>query len=391
MKVFKSVAAVLLSAAMIISLTACHKKGETVMTVGETTIDSGLYLAFQYSAYSEFISDVSASSEESVPSGASYSYFNDKTHPDDGLSLNDWVNNRTKELVKEYGAVKELCRQNNITLTVAEQDTADQYAEAYWENQGVKMYYEDYGVSYSTYKETIAYNFLTSKLFSFYYEKADDAVAGSGSKAVSDEEIAGAINNYAVLADHIDNKLSATYDEDGNSIAVSDEERDAAKAKLQGYADRINKGTSFDTIKAEFAAESGSTDTDTSSTVPSSGTATSIYTATAKAYTKNDSDTTNYNLFNGFKDTEGFEYGKAMVVEGDTDDFKMVIIYDLSKDPYYLETYRSAVIRDLKTDEFEDFLKTEAENIGVTENSSLIKFYSPSKIDFDKARQNAAS
>lgn len=55
MKVFKSVAAVLLSAAMIISLTACHKKGETVMTVGETTIDSGLYLAFQYSAYSEFI------------------------------------------------------------------------------------------------------------------------------------------------------------------------------------------------------------------------------------------------------------------------------------------------------------------------------------------------
>ena len=193
------------------------------------------------------------------------------------------------------------------------------------------MYYEDYGVSYSTYKETIAYNFLTSKLFSFYYEKADDAVAGSGSKAVSDEEIAGAINNYAVLADHIDNKLSATYDEDGNSIAVSDEERDAAKAKLQGYADRINKGTSFDTIKAEFAAESGSTDTDTSSTVPSSDTATSIYTATAKAYTKNDSDTTNYNLFNGFKDTEGFEYGKAMVVEGDTDDFKMVIIYDLSR------------------------------------------------------------
>ena len=52
MKVFKSVAAVLLSAAMIISLTACHKKGETVMTVGETTIDSGLYLAIQYSAYS---------------------------------------------------------------------------------------------------------------------------------------------------------------------------------------------------------------------------------------------------------------------------------------------------------------------------------------------------
>ena len=78
-------------------------------------------------------------------------------------------------------------------------------------------------------------------------------------------------------------------------------------------------------------------------------------------------------------------------MEGDTDDFKMVIIYDLSKDPYYLETYRSAVIRDLKTDEFEDFLKTEAENIGVTENSSLIKFYSPPKIDFDKARQNDAS
>ena len=391
MKALKTISAVLLSVAVILSFAACHKKGETVMTVGETKIDSGLYLAFQYNAYNQFISDVSADPDTSVPSNVSYSYFNDLTHPEDGTSRIEWINQKTKEFCREYGAVMKLCKDNNISLSVAEEDTASQYANAYWENQGVKILYEQSGVSFNTYKETMRYNFLYSKLFKFYYGKADEAVPGSGSKAVSDEEVAAGINDYAVLADHLDNKLSATYDESGNSTAVTDEQREAAKAKLQGYADRINNGTSFETIRAEYAAETGTTDKDASATVPSSDNYTSIYTATAKAYTKNDSDLTNYNLFKGFKSTDGFEYGKAIVVEGETDDFKLVILYDLSKDQYYCEKYHDAVISELKSDEFKDMLTSKADELGVKENSSLVKFYSPDKIDFDKARQNAAS
>lgn len=391
MKALKTISAVLLSVAVILSFTACHKKGETVMTVGETKIDSGLYLAFQYNAYNQFISDVGSDPDTSVPSNVSYSYFNDFSHPEDGTPRLEWIEQKTKELCKEYGAVMKLCKDNNITLSVAEEDTADQYANAYWENQGVKILYEQSGVSYNTYKETMRYNFLYSKLFEFYYGKADEAVPRSGSKAVTDEEVAAGINDYAVLADHLDNKLSATYDESGNSTAVTDEQREAAKAKLQGYADRINNGTSFETIRAEYAAETGTTDEDASATVPSSDNYTSIYTATAKAYTKNDSDLTNYNLFKGFKSTDGFEYGKAIVVEGETDDFKLVILYDLSKDQYYCEKYHDAVISELKSDEFKDMLTSKADELGVKENSSLVKFYSPDKIDFDKARQNAAS
>ncbi len=391
MKALKTISAVLLSVAVILSFAACHKKGETVMTVGETKIDSGLYLAFQYNAYNQFISDVGSDPNNSIPSSVSYSYFNDFSHPEDGTPRLEWIEQKTKELCKEYGAVMELCKQNNITLSVTEEDTASQYATAYWENQGVKILYEQSGVSFNTYKETMRYNFLYSKLFEFYYGKANEAVPGSGSKAVTDEEVAAAINDYAVLADHIDNKLSATYDESGNSTAVTDEQREAAKAKLQAYADRINSGTSFETIKAEYAAETGATDEDSSTAVPSSDNYTSIYTATAKAYTKNDSDLTNYNLFKGFKSTDGFEYGKAIVVEGETDDFKLVILYDLSKDQYYCEKYHDAVISDLKEDEFKELLSSKADELVVDENSSLVKFYGPDKIDFDKARQNAAS
>ena len=391
MKAFKKISAVLLTVAVVLSFASCHKKGETVITVGETKIDSGLYLAFQYTAYNQFISDVGSDENNSIPSDVSYAYFNDFNHPGDETPRVEWIEQRTKELCEQYGAVMELCKQNNISLTVAEENTADQYATAYWENQGVQMLYESNGVSFSTYKETMRYNFLYSKLFEFYYGKADESVPGSGSKAVSDAEIAEAINNYAVLADHLDNKLSSTYDESGNSTSVTDEQREEAKAKLQRYADRINSGTSFADIRAEYAAETGATDEETSTTVPSSENYTSIYTATAKAYTKNDSDATNYNLFNGFKSTDGFEYGKAMVVEGETDDFKLVIIYDLSKDQYYCEQYHDAVVSDLKQDEFEEFLGTKADEMGVNENSSLVKFYSPEKIDFDKARQNAAA
>lgn len=104
MKALKTISAVLLSVAVILSFAACHKKGETVMTVGETKIDSGLYLAFQYNAYNQFISDVSADPDTSVPSNVSYSYFNDLTHPEDGTSRIEWINQKTKEFCREYGA-----------------------------------------------------------------------------------------------------------------------------------------------------------------------------------------------------------------------------------------------------------------------------------------------
>ena len=105
MKALKTISAVLLSVAVILSFAACHKKGETVMTVGETKIDSGLYLAFQYNAYNQFISDVGSDPDNSIPSSVSYSYFNDFSHPEDGTPRLEWIEQKTKELCKEYGAV----------------------------------------------------------------------------------------------------------------------------------------------------------------------------------------------------------------------------------------------------------------------------------------------
>ena len=73
---------------------------------------------------------------------------------------------------------------------------------------------------------------------------------------------------------------------------------------------------------------------------------------------------------------------------------KADILIDLTRpDCYPMQylTYHDAIVRELKSDEFEDFLAQQADSIGVSENSSLVKFYRPEKIDFDKAAQNAVS
>ena len=59
------------------------------------------------------------------------------------------------------------------------------------------------------------------------------------------------------------------------------------------------------------------------------------------------------------------------------------MIYEIAKDPYYLEQYRPTLLQAIKGDEFDDFLAEQGKTLTVTANNSLVKYYKPTKIDFD--------
>ncbi len=391
MKYFKSIIAIILAAIMIFSLTACHKKNEVVMTIGDTEIQSGLYLSMQYTAYSEFMDDVNKSLGDN-PDIGSYADYKNYIHPDDGKSMTDWVNERTKQLCMQYAALQKLSADNGIALTVDDESYVDNYAKYYWENN-LQMLYESNGVSYDSYKKSIAFNYKLSKLFNFYYDTADESLPGSGSKAVSEDEIKGQINKNYILADSLSTTVSATYDENGNATEITEDQKNEAKSKLDAYAQRINSGkATFETIKTEYEAENPSSQTSQeNNTVPSSEKYTSIYPGTAKIFSAEDTNPSNYELYRKQADSEGFEYSKAYVISNDAGTtYQLIVLYDLSKDDYYLEYYHNAVIHAMKYEEFENFLNEQANTYNLKENSKLIAYYSPEKIDFDKAAEQAS-
>lgn len=379
-----------LTAALLFSFAACHKKDEVVMTIGDTQIPSGLYLALQYAAYSEFMGDIQETLEDSS-AVKSYSDYKTYTHPDDGSTLVDWVNARTKELCLQYAALEKLSAENGISLTVDDQSYIDNYAKYYWENS-IQMLYENNGVSYETYKKSVTFNYQLNKLFNFYYDEPDETLPGSGSKAVSKEEVGAQINKDYILADSLSISLAATYDEDGNAAEYSEEEKAAFKSKLDAYASRINSGrNTFAEIKAEYDAEKGNDSSSSTSSTASSQT-TSIYPSTAAIYTATDTDSTNYDLYRAVADASGFEFSKAYVTGGnDSGSYQLVVLYDISKDDYYVDQYRSGALNTLKYDEFEAFLAEQASSYSCSEDSGLISYYNPDKVDFDKAVSKAAA
>ena len=77
-----------------------------------------------------------------------------------------------------------------------------------------------------------------------------------------------------------------------------------------------------------------------------------------------------------------------MVGGDDAGQYSMAIIYDIAKDPYYLEQYRSDLLYILKDEEFTAKLAEEAKGLTVNKNQSLVDFYKPTNIDYDTVEEN---
>jgi len=375
MSVIKRVAAFFVIACMLLGGVACHEKGEAVVTIEGVEIRSGIYLLFLIQADTEFKSNVDTAATENETSSITGDAYYDQTVDD--VTAVDWITNQTVEYCKEYVLTTKLFEKYNLKLTDETQVAVDYYTNYYWDS-GYSDSYEANGVSQETFRLFYENMFMQEKLFEYYYDKPDDNGVG-GLEQVSEEDILSNLEENYVLTESFS---APTVDADEAALGAT--ELAALKTELEGYAKRINAGESLAYVKAEYekkgttddtTSDTSSTDssTDTSSTGTSSDSeeVVSIYpNATTVA-----SDGDNYALF---KAIETFD--TAVVLEGEST-YIVAVKRDILKDKeYQLETYRRAILHNIKDDAFEEMIANSIAEYEVVKDESLIKYYSPTKI-----------
>ena len=365
MKTCKRAAALVLACLLALSLAACHQPGETVMTIGDVTISSGLYLAMQMDAFSQLSSDL----QSTLESGESLTTPADvmkKSYEDKDAAT--WIQDKTLTNAKRYAAILTLFNEAGLELSESDESNLQMTVDYYWgeDYYNMQSYYIPNGVSKESFAELMRSGSRESALFLHYYDK-------DGVEPVADEELVQGMKDNYLLADSL-TIAKTTTDDSGISVTKPDEDLAAAKNKLDGYAARINGGAAFADVYQEY-----NTELNADFTMPDAESATSQLNPLASVISS--SDTTRYELFKSVESKEDFAYGKAYVLENDSN-YYLVVLRDITADEAYTQNdnYRQNVLSTLKKDEFDQKLTEKGDSLTLTKDEGLIHFYSPYKI-----------
>ncbi len=379
MKFSTRLLAALLVAILALSFVACHKPNETVMTVGDTAIPSGLYLAFQLRGYNELMEGVYTQLETTSATSEITTYADYFNYTYEDKTAEQYIYDYADKMAVEYALVNQKFQEYGLELTKEETDYIDSYAEYYWEQQD-KLFYEPSGVGFETYKELTAFNTKKSMIFSYYYDEKNEETGKGGLYTVAKKDLIAELDKSYILADYMSVSLTPTTSDGQAAGTYTDDQIADLKAKFDGYAEKINKGELFNNIYKEYTGSAPQTTVTSSEEGPNTKLST-----TATVFSAQDADTSMYDLLKAKKDEKDFAYGKAYVVGGkDVGYYYLVILYDIASDEYYLEQTRSSILYTLKDEEFTQKLAEEGKALTVTKDNGLVKYYKPTNIDFDK-------
>jgi hypothetical protein len=322
MKLYTRLLAALLVVAMAVTFMGCHKKNETVLTVGDVAIPSGLYLAFQLEGYTELMNGVNdqleAKDEASQITGYA-DYFNYEYEEKPAV---DYIADYALTLAKEYAMVEKKFVEFGLELTKEDTDYVKDYAAYYWD-QSMGPYYEANGVGLDSYRELMTFQMKKSMLFEYYYDKPNEETGKGGIEQVADKELLKLFGSDYIMVDSVDFALT---DEEGKELTETQIE--TVKGMADKYAKQINAGEkTFSEIVKAYTGNAPSNVVEPTKEDPAT------LSKTAAIYSADDEDTTMYDMFGAIKKEKNFEYGKAYVVGGkDEDAYYLAILYNQQKD-----------------------------------------------------------
>lgn len=380
MKLTIRILALVLAMATAFTLIGCHQKDEVVLTIGDVEITSGLYIAFQLEGYGKLMDGVNSNLEASSATGEITKYADYFNYTYEDQTASDYINNQALATAMEYALLQQKYKEYGLELDKSQTDYIESYAKYYWDG-GEKNYYEPNGVGYESYKKLVTYRTMKSVIFDYYYNKKDEETGKGGLYAVADSELIKNLGENYVLANTL--TIDLVPSEETGLTEYTEEQIAQFKTEIQGHVDSFNKGTSYEEIyKTVYGEEPQSNVTETEDLK-------TIYPQSAVVYSEDSSDAVLYNLIKTKIGEKDFKYGTAYLVGTEADQqFSMVIVYDISKDPYYLEQYRTELLYNLKDEEFSDKLAEEAKALTVNKNQSLVDFYKPTNIDYDTVEEN---
>ena len=381
-KVIAAVAAFAVCVSCMGALSACRMtKDETVATYknGDKTceVKAGTYLYMLLSAYSQFRNDYNTAIEEASATTAADLNYEKETLED--KDYNTWIKDKTLELCAQYAYVETEFENLGLEISKEEQSQLDAAASATWASGSYESVYGPNGVSLNTFSKFFTNQYYKmDMIYDYYYgEHTDDEKSKDknlGSLRPSDDEITKNMTKYFELADTISISLTKSDSTSSDVVSLSDDEKAEAKKKLQGYADKLNSGTTFAEI---YKAHNGS---DISKDTAAAG--------DDKYATLYGSDETGNQNSSYFSEISKQKVGKAAGVEF-SDCYMLVYKKDITKDSYYSKNLVSSIVWLMKHEDFTKDLTEKAKKLESTVNQSAVNYYTPKKVKIPTAEQTS--
>lgn len=378
-KAIKKGAAALVCGALICSAASCGNTTGTALTVDGHDIRAGIYIFYQMQALSEAATKLN---EEQPDLDQSAEGFDLLAQTVEGMTVRDWIKDRTYALCREFVAVEEKFDEYGLSLTAEETSQINSQANSMWTEEnmyaqyfyGVSIigeYYEKYGIGKESYRDTYTLGIKKDKIFDYLYGEG-------GSLAVPVSELDAAITeNYALV----------------KYFAVNEEK---AGGSAQNYADRLNNGTAFAELKkehdekvkiAEIEEEMAQAEADGEEydgtlpeevsvelseesalqTVISKDSASPSAEFVAEVFAMNAGENKVVTVSSVSTDSEG--------QETTTETNYVVSKLDITADPSVMERYRDSELHERKDDELDQSISDAGAALTVTENAAAIAKY----------------
>ena len=401
MKLIKKISAVVLVAVMALSVTACHKKGETAVKIGDVEFSSAYYMcalinadmegqqkvsekqqqasseaAAQTESASETSSTEASSSEETtssevteaseevvLPETASTSseekiYLKAKIG---GKEYSQWAKDKAIESLKKIAAYKIKCKENKAEPKTDELSQAEQYAEYYWSSYGYSQIFEPNGVSKATYIEYMKDNCYSNAYFEKLYGKG-------GEKEVPAKDIKKCMKENYVAANVLDADFSQMEDADKKSTTT----------KFNDYYKKLKSGKmTFAQVYKDYNGQEIPDSTEEGKTKPKDKYAT-VLGSSETSYASDNYDT-----------AVKMKTGEIKLIKKDNDaGYTIIIKQDINKDPYFLETLDMVIRSQLKNEEYNKDMEAYAATLKANVIKRAVKPFKLKKIEYPETNAN---
>ena len=415
MKMLKKALAVVLAIVFVLSLAACHPKDEVAVSTGDYTLTSAVY--------SYYLTMADRSAKYTISTSDSYNTqdpnFDLYKQTIDGKSYEDYVKAQALEDCYRYLTIAKLADEADVSLTDEEEKNVIGNADYYWSYQYGPMLgpvLVENGVSYDTYKKIMLTEALYSKYFDYLY-------AEGGTKEVKAEDIKKFFNDnylgaYVISHSYSDVKDPKTEEiakdldkyvkalKDGKKFAdveaeyKKDHEKNDSTSSSSSTTSSGNSSTTSSGNSSTTSSDNSSTTSSGNSSTTSSGNSSTTTSSTTSSETKEDEKKPKDEKINVFTKNEDADtsygiastFGKydeiaklkndevALIHDEDAKSYYIVVKKDITEDEYYLEEGTPEILRSLKGDEYEDFVKETTSNLDFKVSKYAINQFKVKKI-----------
>lgn len=397
MKYNRKITAAAAAAVMAVSLCGCADAGY-LMKIDGVDVRNGVYLYSELNALQRAHTEITEDRKEYGDTSEIADIFKETV---DGETVENWVKREAMDSVKRIVAVHRLCEQNGIALTDEQTKELNEQVNSMWNDENgyaqmlygtdtVGEYYDSIGIGRDSIKDIYIADDLSNELFLHYYDT-------DGVTPVSEEDFNAHITeNYAAAR-----IIELEYKDYQGLMLKEESEIQAVKDLAQSYVDRLNGGENFADIRYEVDLKNAQNEAQvnaedeydemTAEARPDDRdkfVQEAVDAVTVEKKTEDQLDTIlNRESTSSSLNAEVVEYiwnaeadGKAVLLEQEDSCF-IIAREDITTRETWKENIKRTVLNALKSDEFEEILKTAYAEYSVEQDDYLVNTkYAPNKI-----------